>query len=987
MFLRELERIVRAVSDDFLRQLADYGALPSQLIDLAEEEGPRTLRYVDLMRTPTVGRPPVVFEAHGQPRAYLFHDCDIATVPAVSQWVRRIAFRGDADWVGVLRPGRLDVFRAVLDGSDQPQLFSGLPEGPLLFPALTQAPSTGTATGVRAKLLELLRRSILQAKALGVDPDDALSLVGRALFWRFLIDRGLLNGLNRDEVCPGAATWPACLATKTNALKTFAWLDDTFNGGLLPFSSPPRAFVPEVFTGVMGNIAHLATADGQLQLRLPNDWNEVNFAHVPVGLLSEVYEAYAHSEDAKKARRESIFYTPRHIAEFVVEEALDAIGDVSQPRVLDPAAGAGVFLVATFRALVAREWERSGKKPSRRIVRRILNEQLTGFDINASALRLAELALYLTAIELDPEERPRPLKLLRFDDLREVVLVHMAGGVDTGSLAPVEARFRGVFHIVAGNPPWTAARLPPAAKKKWVEATRSIVEKRLDAERAAMFDFPGTNPDLPFVYRAMEWAKPGGSIALVTHARWLFEQGDSWARARKDLLESIHLTGVLNGTALRDTNVWPNVRHPFCLLFALNEKPPTRAAFLFISPDLDRMPDAEQERMRIDWQDACEIETREVIERPWILKTRFRGTPFDEAVLDELRRRGTALSVYLATLVTELKNGYKVGGPSSKQVSAQEMHHLRDLSGSDLEFFVDTQPLDLFSRATLTRPRDLDIYTGPLLIVHESMRVDECSPRAALSLGDVAFDERFDGASFANVPDGAAIAAYLQIVIQSNLFQHALLMLDDQFGIEREVVRLTTIKSIPVVPWAELTDVQRSRSFELSQQLHAGVTHELLAGIDSFAADVFCLSNVQRTTVADTLATAIPTAAVKQNAVRGTTKAERDMFVEVCQHELRSVLRASDKDAFVRLHEDFSSSFWRIMQIDRVHHGELQPPVAGLDPRRFVEAADEAAASLVTMEVNERTTLVGLLDRYGYWTRTRARMLAASLLSESHDHG
>jgi hypothetical protein len=638
-----------SVSDDVIRQIADYGALSSQIVDLAGEEGPRTLRYVDLVRAPAAGRPPVVIESHGQPRAYVFVANDMGADRSVAQWVRRVAFRGDADWVGVLRPGRLDVFRAVLDGSNTPQPVQGLPTGPLLFPSLVHAPPVGIAMSMRSRLLELLRRSILQAKDFSLAAPDALSLVGRALFWRFLIDRGLLEGLDRDEVCSTASDWPTCLSTKTNALKTFAWLDDTFNGGLLPFTSSPREFAADVFHKVVGNIAHLATPDGQLPLRLPNDWSEVNFAHVPIGLLSEVYEAYAHGEDIEKAKAESIFYTPRHIAEFLVDEALEATANVSMPRVLDPAAGAGVFLVAMFRALVAREWKRSGKKPSRKLVRRILNDQLTGFDINDSALRLAELALYLTAIELDPEVKPRPLKLLRFDELRGRVLLRRTGGVGEGSLSPVEARFRGAFDIVIGNPPWTAHG-SLEAKKRWVDATRGLVKIRLGEARAAKFDFPDTNPDLPFVYHAMEWAKPGGSIALVTHARWLFGQTKRAVRARNDLFESVHVTGVLNGTALRETNVWPNVRHPFCLLMAANEPPSAHAAFLFVSPDLDRMPDAEQAHLRIDWQDSREIEIREVIEHPWILKVRFRGTPFDESVLDDLKQRGVALGRYLSAL-------------------------------------------------------------------------------------------------------------------------------------------------------------------------------------------------------------------------------------------------------------------------------------------------------------------------------------------------
>ena len=837
---------------------------------------------------------------------------------------------------------------------------------------------------VRAKLLELLRRSIAQARQLGVNPSDALSLVGRALFWRFLIDRGLLDGLNREEVCPHANSWQACLSTKTNALQTFRWLDETFNGGLLPFVSSPEEFPAEVFQRVVGDIAHLAAPDGQLSLHLPNDWSEVNFAHLPVGLLSEVYEAYAHGEDAARAKAESIFYTPRHIAEFLVDEVLETVADISEPRVLDPAAGAGVFLVAMFRALVSRDWKRTGKKPSRKTVRRILNEQLAGFDINDSALRLAELALYLTAIELDPEERPRPLKLLMFSKLRGRVLIHKAGGVNEGSLALVEERDREAFDLVVGNPPWTAHG-SLEAKKQWVLATRELVSRRLGSARAATFDFPDTNPDLPFVYRAMEWVKPGGAIALVTHARWLFGQSKRAIRARNDLFECVHVTGVLNGTALRDTNVWPNVRHPFCLLFATNETPPPRAAFLFVSPELDRMPDAEQAHIRVDWQDACEIEFREVIERPFTLKLRFRGTSFDEAVLDEMMRRGVRLERYLASLGTKLKNGYQAAKAGKRQ-SSTHLRHLPDLKGANLDFVIDTRRLPQFSHVTLWRARDPEIYRAPLLLVHESMRADDQSPRAALSFEDVAFDERFDGASFADISNGKAIAAYLQLVIQSSVFQHALLMLDGQFGVEREVVHKTTIESVPVVAWSQLSTELQSRALKLSQQLRRGMTTEFLKNIDDFVADTFGLSDVHRATVADTLATALPTAAAKTRAVRQTHETERYTFASGCEEAMRSVLRASQNDVFVRLRDDLAFGSWHIIQIDQVEQGHGAPEAVNLNPRRFFEAADEASASVVMVRVSEQTTLVGLLDRYRYWTRTRARMLAALLLSETNIH-
>jgi N-6 DNA Methylase len=964
------------VSDQIVSDLESFGATRAQLVDLAHETGPRLIPYLDLVRSKLAERAPVVFEVQGQPRAYVFDGRD--RHEGVTRWVRRIAFRGDADWIGVLRPGRLDVFRAAL-GGEAPQQLDVLPQGPFLFPSLVHVRQPRDVLSVRVALLALLRRSISTAHTMGVEARDALSLVGRALFWRFLIDRELLDGFEPAQIAPRATSWESCLDNKANALKTFEWLDRTFNGGLLAFSSrtAPSHIKASVYETVVGNIAHAATADGQLQLRMPAEWREVNFSHVPVGLLSEVYEAFAHEEYAEQAKTQSVFYTPRHIADFVVDEALAAFDHVDRPRVLDPAAGAGVFLVTAFRALVAREWKRTGQQPPRAAIRRILNQQLTGFDINDDALRLSELALYLTAIELDPEVRPRPLSLLRFDELRERVLF-LRDKDSHGSLGTVESRFRGKFDLVVGNPPWTA-KATSQEKRAWVQSTRDCVRERLGPERAAEFDFPDTNPDLPFVYRAMEWSVPGGSIALVTHARWLFGQSPRALAARRDLLESVHVTGLLNGTALRDSSVWPNVRHPFCLLFAINEAPPKGATVQFISPELERTPDRMQDHLRIDWNDARDVSVAELIKRPWKLKALFRGSSFDESVIDDLQRKGVPLREYLALLGTKLCNGYQVGGDARPQKSAKHMAGLPDLKRTAPGFSVDIEALPRFSLPKLLHSRDRTIYRAPLLLVHESMRVDPKAPRAILALEDVAYDERFSGASFATVAEGTKLAEYLQLVIQSSVFTHVALFLDGQFGVEREVVHKETIERVPVVPWAQLSKPLRKKSVALSKRLRAGMTEDLLSEIDAFVEDTYGLSDVQRDAIAETLAVALPTAASKANATRATSTPEREAFARVCEEELADLL---EDRMIVRPTGVGGDGPWRFVQVVRWRGTAAAREPVAIDPVRIVEAADEAAASLLTITLDESTVLVGQLDQYRYWTKTRARLLASVLVSE-----
>lgn len=984
------------MTDGLIVQLEQYGAARGQLLDLASAE-PRTLRYVDLLQSPAEDRPAMVLESQGQPRAYVF-DERRKSASTLVPWVRRIAFRGDADFVVVVRPGRLDVYPAVLGTGLALLPLKDLPDGPLRIPTLLHAPPPDEIASVRTALRTLLRASIQDAKSLGrsagVDAHDALSLVGRALFWRFLIDRNLLHGLNPREVCndPQASSLADCLSKKTRALATFDWLDNTFNGGLLRFRTKERASaIPdEVYERVVGNIANAATAEGQLQLDFPSQWKEVNFAHVPVGLLSEVYEAFAHDEDAKAAERDSIYYTPRQIAEFMVDEALASLEGVERPKVLDPAAGAGVFLVALFRALVAREWTRRGRRPSRKAIRRILNEQLTGFDINDSALRLAELALYLTAIELDPEERPRPLSLLKFDTaLRDNSLFLRDGGSEQGSLAPVEAPFRARFDLVIGNPPWSA-KAKTAVKDLWAKDTRGLIKERLGVARSEKFTLPDTYPDIPFVYRAMEWARADGQIALITHARWLFP-GKARDEARRDLLESVQITGILNGTAVRETSVWPGSRAPFAIVFARNTMPRSHdAAFQFVSPGVTEESQKSQRRLRIDWNDAELVGVQSALASPWLLKLRFRGTAFDNGVLTKLLERRPTLENYLASIGANFRRGYQIANrhnPSkllgladlvSEQKRAKESPE-QSVQG----YCIDADALSPFAEKMVEVEPTREECTAPLLLVKKSPPAEPSLARTSISQQDLTFSQSWFAASFATVEDGLAQARWLQLLLQSGCFLYFALLTDGWFGVEREHYGLGTLNAFPIVPYEQLTRQQRVTALKLSEILWVnGWSKSIQTRIDKLAFDLYDLDDVERDSVSDTLATSLPYAEQRRSAVLPPAETEQKKFAATLEAELMNILDSSGERASARPRLDVSAGPWGVLQIDRYVSRGHDSGDAEIPWKAILKEADDAGATLVTVRLDPVTTFVAVLKHYRYWTPTRARLLALSLLSE-----
>ena len=972
---------------ELLTTLQSYGALPSQLVDVSSETDPRALSYLDLRAPSLHWRPPVVVENAGRPCVHVFDARGGSADVPVAQWCWRAALRGDGAFVATLLPGKLEVYRVDVERDTdtvKPVSIQTVELGYWALPRFLNEVRTGQNDVARRRYLtQLLDRSAQKAAGYGLSPVDALSLVGRGLFWRFLIDRGLLDNLSPNDICQGAHTWEQCLDKKTRALRTFTWLDTKFNGGLLSFENKPNGFDPRAFSDVLANIAYGATETGQL--RLPTDWKEINFAYVPVGLLSEVYEAFAHHLDPDQAKRDSIHYTPSHLVDFIVSQALAAFpvdrnpsGHIFCPRILDPAAGAGVFLVTALRKLVEREWRETGQRPMRPRIREILNRNITGFDIDGRALRLCELALYLTALELDPA--PTPIDDLTFDALQEQVLFNVSARAH-GSLGAVEERFRNVFDLVVGNPPWTAERQGLGDKKAWVDNSRKIVETRLGKERAKAFSLPDTNKDLPFVWRAMEWAKErDGHISLITHARWLFDSAKATG-SRNDILEALRVTGILNGSALRQTSVWPEVDAAFCVLFATNEKPEPidRAAFQFISPTLDTEHESEQARIRIDWLDAEVVRVTDVLARPWTLKARFRGNRLATRVLDAMLSRGRSLSEYLGELNVEFKQGYQVEGDLKP---ARHMRGWPDTKDARrIGFKVDAGSLRPFQRKTLHRTRDPSIYEPPLLLLRKAMPADIRAPRAHFSSERLAFHESFYGASFAKVAAGEEIAAYLQLVLQSSLFPFFGILTDAQYGVFVDAMYKENAEKLPIIPFSALSRKQRRQSNALSKRLTSGLLDDRLADdIDDFVFDTFELSDVEQDTVRDTLATALTSTKSKRTATRDPLPEERAAFIETLKMSLDSVLSASRRHVEVRQRDDLRWAPWLLIEVCLSSEGgfeEVEPPA-----KIFLEEADANGASLVVARASETTWFLGLLSRYASWTPTRARILASDLLAK-----
>jgi len=134
------------------------------------------------------------------------------------------------------------------------------------------------------------------------------------------------------------------------------------------------------------------------------------------------------------------------------------------------------------------------------------------------------------------------------------------------------------------------------------------------------------------------------------------------------------------------------------------------------------------------------------------------------------------------------------------------------------------------------------------------------------------------------------------------------------------------------------------------------------------------------------LATRLPMKSIKGLGLQATTAETRSEFAMTCQEDLRAVLDAIGLDAHVQAHARDDVNAWRFLQVDVVRKHAPVKPTQGIDAARFSEASEKGASSLIIVHVSASTRILGILDRQRYWTKTRARMLAALLLAEGETH-
>lgn len=1010
------------------------------LIDLGDRATPEHLEYLDLLPGKPAAPllPDAVAEFQGRPILYLLDGIDDSSEsqPAVGQirdLQQLLANRSEHACLGIVRPGELRVYPINLNRQKLEQAAFKIitiadPAAPLFFQSLATGAlelqgQPKAADYVFDEIHHLLSEASKELTG-QLQPLEVLSVAGRALFFRFLHDRHIVLPDELTDICPQADELKDVFSNAEKAAATSCWLDETFNGDLLPLvpglameaSTETRLNAYRQFYHRIGDdtgqrvFRHLEAilrgwrSVGGSSFQLTIDWGDFDFAHIPVGVLSQVYETFSRQWDEAHAVETGVYYTPKNIARLLVEEALAGIDDPAEARILDPACGAGVFLVLAFQHLVRKRWEKDDQRPDTHTIQRILYNQIRGFDVSESALRLAALALYITAIEVNGTTRP-PESLKFPGPLQNEVLFNFGQHATEGkrrfilgSLGPeVPPSFNGAFDVVVTNPPWTRLRASSKDEKEKSEEradndamnrefsaiTRRVLKARNIDDLAHSYTNPDNNPDLPFLWRSTEWTKPGGVIAMALPARIILKQSGKGKAARDAIMRGLVVNGIINGSDLEETKVWPNMKLPFMLLFARNSAPLPDHHFYFATPVRESRL-CNRGQFRMDYQSAEPVSARQVIEKPWLLKALAVGTCLDSEIVERLQAQEheTVGSLWEAENLYSGK-GYDISATLS-QASADNLLDLLDFEEPESSFKIEWGKLkkwgNKYNSKTAHMPRDRRLWQPPLLIIPKAPGVQPTAPRAFRSLNrELCFSQSYYGFSSNGHVEADVLVSLLYLITHSRLFQHFCLMCSSSIGASWRIFVKEDLETFPFPNPAKLTTAQKQRILVLAEALESAPQKPWDA-IDDFIFQLYGLDEHDATVVRDTVTFGAPYRTARIGAENPPNSGDIEIFRSYLEDMLQPYFEVAGQRVEVAvLPPQGWNPPWRFLTICLAGDNIPMPPALLV---RLTEEANRTAASRVVMPMPESGLLLGLLNQGRFWTRSRARLCGLHIVRE-----
>ena len=375
-----------------------------------------------------------------------------------------------------------------------------------------------TEERVDRKLIEQLRiaRNILHHD-FGLDFSTIHDLLGRSLFTLYLEHRNILTKEDiREETGVEVDFFELLKTYPEETYKLFSFLKQKFNGDLFPITDKEKNAV-KANPDILNIIYDCYTGEKDLKKQQFSFFRLFDFKHIPIELISAIYEEFMSEEDieknkifdSKQASKRDLgaYYTPQMLVEFVYNEILPMPSTEDHNyniKILDPACGSGIFLVEGYKRIIER-WKFAHKtdKLDKDVLFQLLKDNIYGVELHPEAIKITAFSLYLTFLQyMNPREILRKVKFEpliywtkgeedgEYDNrnpekfglnlMRANTFIRETETYKSSPDTSVESFFNTEFSLIVGNPPWKRSNVNDCiidwAKKNGWEVKKDIVK-------------------------------------------------------------------------------------------------------------------------------------------------------------------------------------------------------------------------------------------------------------------------------------------------------------------------------------------------------------------------------------------------------------------------------------------------------------------------------------------------------------------------------
>ena len=650
------------------------------------------------------------------------------------------------------------------------------------------------------RLLENIEAVQKLLKEKGLTQTTANALLGKIIFFRYLIDRHVrLNYQEKelwsnDDLCN-------CLSNRNEFIAFIRHIenkDTGFNGDMFRISESEFDTISQDALNVLIRLLRSdEISTGQQSL-----FNIYDFSILPIEFISNMYEKFIGKENQET---EGAYYTPTFLVDYIVSETIGKKLKESNDyncKVLDPACGSGIFLVESLRKIIEKyiainEITDTNTDDFRQTLKSIAQENIFGIDKDPSAIQVAIFSVYLTLLDY---QKPADIGSFKFPNLLGTNFICSdTFDLDNKDLKALEDR-KLYFDYIIGNPPWKGSGGDEVARK--------YIKERKKEERDKKYCIQVNNNELAeyFVFRASDFCQKETEVALVIHSMSLYNLNskDGYSPFRQYLLEEFHIKKIFELAAVRK-EVFEKSNDkavaPACVLFYKYAKgentnnnvithialKPSRffSMFKVLSVCSNDIQEVQQDRLK---------------NYDWLWKVLVYGSYLDFNLIKRLKEKPSIKSI----IADDNRFISATGITFSKEKAKYDASGLRGMDFVDAygveNFFINPQKVTPFQKDRLGRIRNTkkDIFCAPMLLCRHGLDTKKLIFKSAISYKDVIFKKSLLSIKAYREGD-TNILKNIACIFASDISSYLSIQTFSSVGIERENAKEFEILSLPYV--------------------------------------------------------------------------------------------------------------------------------------------------------------------------------------------